>query len=114
MIVKMTQRDMALEAMRQEDIKTSINEAGKICIVVHGFHNEISDLQEELWAKQYLENTKNWFEEESPLDILEEIARIFHYRGWDLGNSSSQDKSFIESSDRYLELVYNRFYIGKK
>lgn len=113
MIVKMTQREMALEAMRQEDIKTSVIN-GKICIVVHGFHNEISDLQEELWANQYLENTKNWFEEENPLDILEEIARIFHYRGWDLGNSSSQDTSFIEMSDAYLELVYNRFYIGKK
>lgn len=100
---------MALEAMRQEDIKTSINEAGKICIVVHGFHNEISNQQMELWAEQYLENTKSWFDEADPLDILEEIARIFHYRGWDLGPSDSQDTLFIESSDAYLELVYKRF-----
>ena len=114
MRLKMTQKEMALAAMHQEGIKTSFNEADNICIVVHGFHNEISALQEELWAKQYLENTKNWFGEEDPFDILEEIARIFHYRGWDLGNSSSQDTSFIESSDEYLELVYNRFYVDKK
>lgn len=44
-----------------------------------------------------------------PFEVLEEIARIFHYRGWDLGDSVSNDTDFIHSSDKYLELVYRAF-----
>lgn len=74
---------------------------------------ELSQSEIEKWANKYdtdlesrqIEHIRN----QDPVEVLEEIARIFHYRGWDLGESLSQDTDFIESSDEYLELVYQAF-----
>ena len=49
------------------------------------------------------------FRESDPFEVLENVARIFHYLGWDLGENGSHDTSFIEDSEAYLELVYKAF-----
>lgn len=63
----------------------------------------------EKWADRYDNDKLQKMKDSDPFEVLEEIARIFHYRGWDLGDSSGTDTDFIHSSDKYLELVYKAF-----
>jgi hypothetical protein len=66
------------------------------------------------WADEYDSDLLEDFKKSNPYEILQEIALIFHYLGWDLGENGSQDTSFIESSEKYLERVYNAFNPLKK
>lgn len=59
--------------------------------------------------KRDKETRINAMRESDPYEILEEVARIFHYLGWDLGECGAHDTEFIESSERYLELVCEAF-----
>lgn len=78
---------------------------------------ELSESEIEKWANKYdadLESRQiKHIRKQDPTEILEEIAYIFHYRGWDLGDDS-QDTDFIKSSDEYLELVYKAFNPNNK
>ena len=78
------------------------------------FDLELSLTEIQKWADRYDNDEIMDFREKDPRDILEEIARIFHHRGWDLGDSPSQDTDFIESSDKYLGLVYKAFNTNNK
>lgn len=74
---------------------------------------ELSPNEINKWAKLYDADKElrevEHMKDRDPIEVLEEVARIFHYRGWDLGDDSSNDTDFINSSDEFLELVSKAF-----
>ena len=79
------------------------------------FDVELSLREVKKWADLYDEECAEELKESDPYEILEEIARIFHNLGWNLGENGSQDTTYIKMSERYLENVYKAFNpVGKK
>ncbi|MEL0117981.1 MAG: hypothetical protein VXB01_03490 [Opitutae bacterium] len=73
-------------------------------------YTEVTEKNVDYYAEQYDEETEvRKIKEADPYETLEEIARIFHYRGWDIGHGSAVDTDFINSSDEFLGLVYQAF-----
>jgi hypothetical protein len=114
----MTQYSKAVTQMLKEGINVYTKSDGGVFVTVMGsrcFEIELSLSEIQKWADLYDDDEIMDFKNTDPRHILEEIARIFHYRGWDLGDSGSNDTDFIHSSDKYLELVYKAFNpINKK
>lgn len=69
---------------------------------------QVSEAEVENWAYLYDDDIQK-VKDADPYETLEEIARIFHYRGWDIGDGSTMDTDFIDSSDEFLGLVYQAF-----
>ena len=112
----MTQYSKAVKQMLKEGINVYTKSDGGVFITVMGsrcFEIELSLSEIQKWADLYdadkERNEVQKIKDADPFEVLEEIARIFHYRGWDLGDSGSNDTDFIHSSDKYLELVYKAF-----
>jgi hypothetical protein len=63
----------------------------------------------DLYDKAVEEARVQEMKDTDPYEILEEIARIFHHLGWHLGECGAHETDFVESSDKYLELVYRAF-----
>lgn len=73
------------------------------------FDVELSLREVKKWADVYDEERADELKNSDPYEILEEIARIFHNLGWNLGDNGSQDTMYIKISERYLENVYKAF-----
>lgn len=120
----MTKYSKAIAQMNEEGIRAFLRDGDVYVSLYVGdgkymegrtFDLGLSLTEVQKWADRYDNSILNEFKESDPRDILEEIARIFHNRGWDLGDSSSNDTDYIHSSDRYLEMVYKAFNpINKK
>ena len=103
--------------MRKEGIEAYSKGNGGAFVNVQAkgqlFQFELSYSDVEKWADLYDEAMEQARIQEmrdtDPWVVLEEIARIFHYRGWDLGDGSVMDMDFIKSSDDYLMTVYQAF-----
>ena len=112
----MNQYSKASAQMRKEGVNAFTKGDGGVFIQVGNgryFEVELSLGEVQRWADLYdadkerkaIEDMKDT----DPLEVLEEIARIFHHLGWDLGDNGAHDTSFIESSEAYLELVCKAF-----
>lgn len=87
----------------------SVQASGKL------FEFELSENDVQRWADLYDEGLVKEFKESDPHEILEEVARIFHYSGCRfIGDNSDLDTAFIESSEKYLEMVYKAFNPNNK
>lgn len=104
----------ALKQMRREGIDAYTKPNGGVFVSLNGngksFEIELSYSDVEKWSDLYDDGLVEEFKESDPYEILEEIARIFHYSGCRLiGDNSDLDTSFIRSSEKYLEMVYKAF-----
>lgn len=103
----------ALKQMHREGIEAYSKSNGGAFVNVSGngrlFEFELSYDDVQRWADLYDDGLVEEFKESDPYEILEEVARIFHHLGWNLGDNGGQDTSFIESSEKYLEMVYKAF-----
>lgn len=114
----MTKYSKAIAQMNEEGIRAFLKD-GEVYVSLYvgdgkymegkSFDLALGLTEIQKWADKYDEDEIMDFKNTDPFEVLEEIARIFHYRGWDLGDSSGTDTDFIHSSDKYLELVYKAF-----
>jgi hypothetical protein len=109
----MTRYSKAVAQMRKEGIEAYSKGNGGAFVNVKGngrlFEVEVSEGDVQRWADVYDDGLVDEFKESDPYEILEEVARIFHHLGWNLGPNGGQDTDFIHSSEKYLEMVYKAF-----
>ena len=110
----MTKYSKAIAHMRREGLEAYSKSNGGAFVNVSGngrvFEFELSYSDVEKWADLYDDGLVEEFKESDPYEILEEVARIFHYSGCRfIGDNSDLDTAFIKSSEKYLEMVYKAF-----
>lgn len=119
----MNQYSKAVEQMRKQGIKAFSSSNGSVYVNLHVGDGkyisggvcdlELSLREVEKWANLYdadkVRDEVQKIKDADPYETLEEIARIFHYRGWDISDGNTMDTDFIESSDEFLGLVYQAF-----
>ena len=116
----MNKNSKAVAQMRKEGINAFTKSNGNLGTFVNvvgkcGQHYDLkltfSEVEKwaDLYDKAVEEARVQEMRDTDPFEVLEEIARIFHHLGWNLGPNGGQDTSFIESSERYLEMVYRAF-----